>query len=555
MDFLNNMALCDKHKRIADELFVGRTADRCLVIGSNPSLRTVRLAEYVDSFKGDVIRINKLAHPECKMNYGSRTDILFACKWSDEHVVCEDFNPKIVIDDDLILDISRDFKENTRPNLTTGMICILLALQKYAHVELLGFGVPELYESGNYRSVWEEDTRQNTADPRFKHDMNFEHRLLWSLARHGEGGRLEMLEAKLGPAQHKQAFALYARGQRYLAYQHNVEMELKKYVPDADIVVIDPIKACDCLPDIPERSGEWNWDKSIFMRLAIPLMDDFDRYDRVVWLDVDVDIVSSKFASILDVATSSDGLAAVKDSGEAGLMKWFRRSFPEAGKAAYCNSGVLVMDLRKIDKEAWRRKIWAGIEKHLREGLKFPDQDILNAYFDIRTIDERYNTFSRDLSKIRAPWLVHYVAPKGKLRLDAIVREKQNMNRASRTSLVPRAKSMPTIIDRPRAYNSSPASREELAELADVMVKIRARPAWGGILSEVSLAEELRLLGVRGWRVVWNDLKARWRGWRGHGSGVPACSSEAAKVIEGYRTSSSKAEARSRIRESLRRMQ
>ena len=108
----------------------------------------------------------------------------------------------------------------------------------------------------------------------------------------------------------KSAFAVYASGKRHIAYKNNLVGLLRKYVPEADIVEMDPLKFGPLLDGIPDK------DKPTFARLAIPLMDDFRRYQRVVWIDDDVDILSANFSRIMDpdvVKTSGDGLAAASD--------------------------------------------------------------------------------------------------------------------------------------------------------------------------------------------------------------------------------------------------
>ena len=56
----------------------------------------------------------------------------------------------------------------------------------------------------------------------------------------------------------------------------------------------------------------------------------------------------------------------------------------------------------------------------------------------------------------------------------------------------------------------SPATSSEMSELKVAMAKIRDNPIWANLMGEVSRAEELRLFGVRGWRIVWRDILSRW---------------------------------------------
>ena len=222
----------------------------------------------------------------------------------------------------------------------------------------------------------------------------------------------------------KCAFAMFARGERHIRYKDNVVSELERIVPSADIVEIDAACAEDRLPDIPDSYA--GWDKSIFMRLAIPLMDQFSGYDRVIWMDADVDIVSDKFAGITNVDTSQDGLAAAPDIKQQMYTSRMRRMFAGWRNRAYFNSGVLVMDLAKIDRDSWLKRISNGISRHLREGFRWPDQDILNGLFDIRMMDGRFNTIWRNVGQQVKPWLIHYTDGRGKNMLDNIIASKRS---------------------------------------------------------------------------------------------------------------------------------
>jgi hypothetical protein len=84
----------------------------------------------------------------------------------------------------------------------------------------------------------------------------------------------------------------------------------------------------------------------------------------------------------------------------------------------------------------------------------------------------------------------------------------------------------------------SPATSKEMAELLDVMSRVRKEPTWHKLLGEVSMAEELRLFGVEGWRIVWYDLISRWNAATGRGAIVMPVqagrSPEAEAIIAAY---------------------
>ena len=217
----------------------------------------------------------------------------------------------------------------------------------------------------------------------------------------------------------KSAFAMLANGDRYVAYRDNVLLELSKYAPGVDVIEIDISKVEDMFSVLSPQKIPY------FARLAIPMLDDFSKYDRVVWLDSDVDIVSERFSGILDVdsvQTSDDGLAAVPDVLQDDCIAILKKRLPSFNKTKYFNSGVLVIDLFKINRNKWSETVRKGIWEYIKSPFKWMDQDILNAYFDIREIDVRFNWMLRRGVDNKTPsWLYHYCDTPGHARLDNLI--------------------------------------------------------------------------------------------------------------------------------------
>lgn len=219
----------------------------------------------------------------------------------------------------------------------------------------------------------------------------------------------------------KRAFAIYANGEQYVAYRRNVVKSLSKYAPDIDVVDIDPSKV-DSLFD-----GVYEDDRSILLRLAIPLIDDFKRYERVVWLDSDVDILSAAFSGIMDVDTSEDGLAATLDVCQSAYVDYMRARFHNAS-SMYFNDGVLVMDLKKINSDVWRKKIELALSEHARQPFVNKTKDILNGYFAISKMDDRYNwIWRRGVNNESGAWCVHYCDTGGHEALDELIAMRADM--------------------------------------------------------------------------------------------------------------------------------
>ena len=105
----------------------------------------------------------------------------------------------------------------------------------------------------------------------------------------------------------KCAFTVYAKGERHELFKQNVIQKLKKHVPDVAVIELSLEEALPLIDILPDA------DKPYFVRMAIPIIERLRKYDRVIWIDVDVDIVSDDFAEILEVETGEDGLAAAED--------------------------------------------------------------------------------------------------------------------------------------------------------------------------------------------------------------------------------------------------
>ena len=211
------------------------------------------------------------------------------------------------------------------------------------------------------------------------------------------------------------AFAICATGERYLKYREHLIKQLQWYLPSIDVIDIDLNEARKLLPGVAEV------DLASFSRLAIPMMDRFRRYDRVIYMDVDVDIHSGMFAGILDVETGDDGLAAALDMSRDKHCDRLKSYFPAYDAKKYFNAGLLVFDIAKIDKKSWSGAIGKGVEHDLQKHLPFREQDIINACFRIAEMDEKYNCQWSDGHVCDAePYLVHYVE-QGHDELDKII--------------------------------------------------------------------------------------------------------------------------------------
>ena len=210
----------------------------------------------------------------------------------------------------------------------------------------------------------------------------------------------------------KSAFAVQATGARYSEYRTNLVRALSKYVPNVPIIDID-LEAC---ATVLGKTKTAPVEKGLFLRLAIPLLDAFKDYDRVIWLDADTDVTAAEFADILSVETSEDGLAAVP---EASVDEQTDGS--EKPKIRF-NAGVVVFDLRKIKRTTWKARLTKAWNTHQKQPFAQGEKDVLNQFFVIQPLEARFNwDWAQGVNPRDGAWLVHYSTARGHAALDEIL--------------------------------------------------------------------------------------------------------------------------------------
>lgn len=221
----------------------------------------------------------------------------------------------------------------------------------------------------------------------------------------------------------KCAFAIYAKGDMYRRFRENLMSKLEKYVPGVPVIDVDEEEA---LKYIPVRD---DWMKAYVIRLAIPLMEQFRQYDRVIWMDCDIDLVADGFSDILECETSDDGFSMVvhafdKEMNDK-LCNRAKTKFGSYDKGVYFNAGVIVMDLKKVSVE----KMKAAISDLIDKKYEWLDQDTLNFHFDIKPIDPKFNFiygWNRHYPEGTKPCALHYVTPRRHRRLYDILQTEDN---------------------------------------------------------------------------------------------------------------------------------
>ena len=219
----------------------------------------------------------------------------------------------------------------------------------------------------------------------------------------------------------KCAFATLGVGDKFETMKNSLAERLNYFVPGIDLIDIDLSEAKECFPQILKLEGT----KYVYCcaRLAIPIMRQFEGYDRVIAIDADIDILSGKFSGVLSEETSDDGLAASKD--RENKQKWYieheKKIFGVYDKDYYVNGGLVIFDLFKIDKKKWKERVDYGLEKVIGPKKSWYEQDLINAMFSVRAISREYNyLYPGFYENGVSPYAIHYVRFKNSVLLKII---------------------------------------------------------------------------------------------------------------------------------------
>lgn len=144
-----------------------------------------------------------------------------------------------------------------------------------------------------------------------------------------------------------------------------------------------------------------------YFRLLIPRMFD-ESVEKALYIDCDT-MVLGNIAELYTIIIGNNYVGAVRDHVEEQVLKMDCPFYKDIKK--YFNSGILVMNLKKMRDEDFTEKCFDFNEKHSQE-LLYADQDILN-YICIDNwfeLDTSWNTqLDRSEGKITpTPNIIHY---------------------------------------------------------------------------------------------------------------------------------------------------
>lgn len=159
-------------------------------------------------------------------------------------------------------------------------------------------------------------------------------------------------------------------------------------------------------------------------RLAAPLVEELKNIDRLIYLDIDTEVVNDGLEHLLEEDFDADVLALEEhskhgnDSSRIMLESSELRSLmspntiERLSNGGYFNSGVLVMNLKRIRRvhPNWGHMLPKYIDMAIKHHRCVVDQDIANVIFDAKPFPPRFNTMpDTDAAMEKAdPVIVHY---------------------------------------------------------------------------------------------------------------------------------------------------
>ncbi len=146
-----------------------------------------------------------------------------------------------------------------------------------------------------------------------------------------------------------------------------------------------------------------------YFRLLIPRLFE-DVADKVLYLDCDI-LVLGNLAVLAETDVSEHHLAAVQDAHGVALLSIHYCPF-YAGIKKYFNSGIMVLNVRKLNADEISKRALSFLKDHSKE-LNIPDQDVLNILCKDTwlPLEQRWNTqLDKNARRIEPrPEVVHYI--------------------------------------------------------------------------------------------------------------------------------------------------
>lgn len=157
--------------------------ETCIIIGANPSIESKHLGNIIDNSTDFIIRLNRLPDKKYKNNYGEKTTFFIGCEGTLKNV-----NNKLIITDEQLKKISKNFIPIENKWLHTGFIAILIAMNLFKVIKIFGFGFDSTKEDENNVKFTHEYSMIGRENHHF---INFEHKIIDQFVKESKVFRLE----------------------------------------------------------------------------------------------------------------------------------------------------------------------------------------------------------------------------------------------------------------------------------------------------------------------------------------------------------------------------
>ena len=161
-----------------------------------------------------------------------------------------------------------------------------------------------------------------------------------------------------------------------------------------------------------------------FYRLAIPLINEFQENEKVIYTDADVECISPKFFTLFNHPMQGNEIVGVVDNGSKGIKQWVKdgeRSLIRRLLVKYGTyerlmvhhkpilAGTILMSPRTIlqNHSEYRKEIQEVINLVQNQSL-LNDQAVMNIYFKCGTCSSAYNSVYGLIDPHSEAYLIHY---------------------------------------------------------------------------------------------------------------------------------------------------
>ena len=196
---------------------------------------------------------------------------------------------------------------------------------------------------------------------------------------------------------------------------HKKKIQQLQYMrPNTSINFVDIDKTI--FQDFPLIEGT-HFTQAMYYRYIIPEL--FINLNKVLYLDCDI-VVKADISELYKIELNNNYIAAVQDM--VGISNQIRLNLNKTGKCFYCNSGVLLMNLKLLRRDNVIEKLVNYTIKN-KEKLMWPDQDVINVvmenkikyldlswnlqyYYPETKTDYNENAFSKAIAN---PKIIHFI--------------------------------------------------------------------------------------------------------------------------------------------------